>query len=91
MHFDPVVDGDGNLRLKQTKMNVGMLSIPPKTTLKLLKQAIDFPAWIEVIPNEEEIFVDLSRMDMAPTSVVRAKEFDLEQNRIILEVLVSAN
>ncbi|SOC15880.1 uncharacterized protein YpmS [Ureibacillus xyleni] len=88
MEFDPVVNDDGNIRLKQTSMNVGKLNIPPITVLKLLSDSVQFPSWVIIRPNEEEIFVDLSRLRLYSGSKVRAKEIDLKNDRILLEIIV---
>lgn len=87
MHFDPVVE-EGNIVLKQTAVHVGKLNIPPQTVLKLMNDAIPFPNWITVLPNDEEIYVDLSRINIAAGSRVRAKEIDLANDRILLEIIV---
>ncbi|MDM5333547.1 YpmS family protein [Ureibacillus composti] len=88
MNFDPIVNEDGNIRLKQTSVNVGKLNIPPTTVLKLMDDAIAFPSWITVRPNNEEIFVDLSNLHISSNSTVKAKEIDLANDRILLEVIV---
>ena len=87
MDFEPIVE-EGNIVLKQTSVNVGKLNIPPQTVLKLMKDSIEFPYWITVNPNDEEIYVDLSRINIASGSRVRAKEIDLRNDHIILEVVV---
>ncbi|MEC1177004.1 YpmS family protein [Metasolibacillus meyeri] len=89
MDFEPIVS-DGNIRLKQTEVNVGKLNIPPSTVLKLMKDAIEFPDWMIVRPNEEEIYVDLSRINIASGSRVRAKEIDLPNDKILLEIIIPA-
>ncbi|RUL54014.1 YpmS family protein [Lysinibacillus antri] len=88
MEFEPNVNAEGNIHLKQTTMNVGKLNIPPITVLKLLSDSVQFPSYIIVSPNEEEIFVDLSRLRFYKGSQVKVKEIDLEHNRILLEVIV---
>lgn len=88
MHFEPVVKEDGNILLEQTKMNVGSLKIPTETTLKLLRKSVHLPSWIEIIPNDAQIFVDLSRVKLPRDSQAKAKEFDLKNDRILLEVTV---
>lgn len=88
MDFDPIVE-DGNIVLKQTEVNVGKVNIPPKNVLKLMRDSIKFPSWITVIPNDEEIYVDLSRINIASGSRVRAKEIDLANDKILLEVIVT--
>ena len=87
MDFEPIVE-EGNIVLKQTSVNVGKLNIPPQTVLKLMKDSIEFPSWITVNPNDEEIYVDLSRINIASGSRVRAKEIDLRNDHIVLEVIV---
>lgn len=89
MHFEPIVE-EGNIVMKQTAMHVGKLNIPPTTVLKLMNDAIPFPNWVTVLPNEEQIYVDLSRINIAGGTRVRAKEIDLANDRILLELIVPA-
>ena len=88
MEFDPVVTEEGNIQLKQNSVNVGRINLEPITVLKLMNDAVSFPEWIVVRPNEEEIYVDLSDIKVMNGAKVRAKEIDLENNRILLEVIV---
>ena len=87
MDFEPVVK-DGNIVLEQDAVHVGKLNIPPKTVLKLIEDAVEFPSWITVQPNDESIYVDLSRINIASGSRVRAKEIDLPNDKIELEVVI---
>ena len=88
MNFEPIVDESGNIILKQTGMNVGLLNIPPETTMKIMRDTVEFPSWITVNPNDAEIYVDLSRVNIASGSRVRAKELDLPNDKILLEIIV---
>ena len=90
MDFDPTVD-DGNIRMKQTKVHIGKLNIPPSTVLKLVKESVNFPSWIIVQPDKEEIYVDLSRLNIANGNRVRAKAINLKQDEILLEIVVPTN
>ena len=87
MDFDPIVD-NGNIRMKQTKVHIGKLNIPPSTVLKLVKDSVNFPSWIIVNPDKEEIYVDLSRLNIANGNRVRAKEINLQNDEILLEIIV---
>ena len=87
MDFDPIVD-DGNIRMKQTKVHIGKFNIPPSTVLKIVKDSVNFPSWIIVQPDEEEIYVDLSRLNIADGNRVRAKAINLEKDEILLEIIV---
>ncbi|MFJ8517082.1 YpmS family protein [Lysinibacillus xylanilyticus] len=88
MNFDPIVDEKGNIILKQTGMNVGLLNIPPETTMKIMRDTVDFPSWITINPNKEEIYIDLSRINIASGSRIKAKELDLPKDKILLELIV---
>ena len=88
MNFDPIVDDKGNIILKQTGMNVGLLNIPPETTMKIMRDSVEFPSWITVNPNKAEIYIDLSRINIASGSRVRAQELDLPKDKILLEIIV---
>ncbi|KGR78893.1 YpmS family protein [Ureibacillus manganicus] len=86
--FEPIVNDDGNLHLKYSKIYVGKLDIKPSMVLTILAETIEFPKWVIVRPSEQEIFVDLSQLTVADGSKVRAKEIDLRNDRIILEIIV---
>ncbi|AVK85196.1 MULTISPECIES: YpmS family protein [Lysinibacillus] len=88
MNFDPIVDDKGNIILKQTGMNVGLLNIPPETTMKIMRDSVEFPSWITVNPNKAEIYIDLSRINIASGSRIRAKELNLPKDKILLEIIV---
>ena len=88
MHFDPNVREDGNLLLKLSKIELGILNIPPSTVLKILKDSVKLPTWMTVRPKEEEIFIDLSGISVSGNLQVRAKTFNLAEDEIILELII---
>ncbi|MGE7919827.1 YpmS family protein [Viridibacillus sp. NPDC093762] len=88
MKFDPTIDEDGNLILKQTNVEVGMLNIPPSTALKLLNDSVDLPSWMVIRPNKEEVYMGLTEIEVLSGSRMQAKEFNLKEGKIILEVTV---
>ncbi|WP_203248857.1 YpmS family protein [Sporosarcina beigongshangi] len=89
MHFDPVVREDGNLILKLSKIEIGILdTVPPSTVLKVLKDSMKLPPWMTVRPKEEEIFFNLSEIPVSGNLQVRAKTFNLAEDQIILEIII---
>ncbi len=88
MHFDPLVREDGNLILKLSKMEIGILDVPPATVLKVLKDSVKLPSWMVVRPKEEELFINLSEIPVSGNLQVRAKTFNLVQDEIILEIII---
>lgn len=89
MYFDPEVKEDGNIQLKQTSVNVGKLNLPPETVLKIMNDSIDFPNWISIRPDSNVIDIDLTKVKLLDGLMVKAKEIDLEQNQILLEIILS--
>lgn len=91
MHFNPIVQEDGNLLLKQSSLELGALNLPPSTVLKVLRDSVKLPEWMIVRAKEEEIFIDLSRMAISGDLQVKAKEFNLEKDEILLEIIIPEN
>ena len=90
MDFRPVVS-KGNIILEQEAVHVGKFDIPPNTVLKLIKESVYCPTGITVRPNDKQIYVDLSRINIATGSRIRAKEIDLPNDKIVLEVVIPNN
>ncbi len=88
MHFEPIVRADGNLTLKQTNVEIGKLNLPPATILKVLKDSVKLPPWMIVRPKEEEVFIDLNALPISGDIQVKAKEFNLDEDEIILEIII---
>ncbi|MDS9471236.1 YpmS family protein [Sporosarcina pasteurii] len=88
MHFDPIVQEDGNLMLKQSSLEIADLNLPPSTVLKVLRDSVKLPPWMIVRVKEEEIFIDLSGLPISGDLQVKAKEFNLKKDEIILEIVI---
>lgn len=88
MYFNPIVLEDGNLMLKQSSLEIGKLNLPPSTVLKVLKDSEQLPPWMVVRPKEEEIFINLNDLPISGDIKVKAKEIDLEQDDILLEIFI---
>ncbi|MBU9674810.1 YpmS family protein [Planococcus sp. CP5-4] len=86
--FDPVVLPDGNLLLEQRSVEVGQLDIPPESALKLLRDSVDLPEFMEVMPKEEEVLLNLTEIPINGGVSVRAASFDLEEDDIRLLVTI---
>ncbi|OED32507.1 hypothetical protein BHE17_08655 [Planococcus maritimus] len=86
--FDPVVLPDGNLLLKQRSVEVGQLDIPPESALKLLRDSVDLPEFMEVMPKDEEVLLSLTDIPINGGVSVRATSFDLEEDDIRLLVTI---
>jgi len=88
MYFDPIVQEDGNIQLKQNQVDIGQLSIPPEQVLKLLRDSVDLPSWMVVSPADESVFIDLGGLPIDGDFDIRAQKIDLENDEIILSVTI---
>lgn len=88
MKFQPFVQKDGNLLLKQQSVEIGMLDIPPESALKLLRDSVKLPTFMEVNPAREEILLKLTEIPLDNGISVQASSFDLEEDDIRLEVTI---
>lgn len=88
LRFEPHVQEDGNLLLKQKSVEVGMLDIPPESALKLLRDSVELPEFMEVTPNEETVLLRLTDIPLEDGITVEAESFNLEEDDIRLKVTV---
>lgn len=88
MYFEPFVEDNGNIRLEQSSVEVGDLQLPPETVLKLLRDSIELPKWMIVKPKDEVVLIQLASIPMASGVHVRAKELNLVEDIITLEIVI---
>ncbi|UJF25600.1 YpmS family protein [Planococcus sp. 107-1] len=88
LRFEPFVQEDGNLLLQQKSVEVGMLDIPPESALKLLRDSVELPDFMEVEPSEESVLLKLTEIPLDGGIAVRATSFNLEEDDIRLRVTI---
>ncbi|MFJ7826396.1 YpmS family protein [Psychrobacillus sp. NPDC096623] len=88
MFFEPYVEENGNIRLEQSSVEIGQLQLDPETILKLLRDSVELPNWMVVNPAEEEVLIQLSEIPMTSGVRVRAKELNLAEDIITLEIVI---
>lgn len=88
MFFEPHVEKNGNIRLEQSSVEIGPQKMEPEMILKLLRDSVELPTWMVVNPAEEEVFIQLSEIPMASGVRVRAKELNLAEDIITLEIVI---
>lgn len=86
IHFEPFVQSNGDLILKQKSIAVGQLKLPNKQIMKYVEQYLPMPEWVIVNPNEEEIYVSITNMDIKSNFKVHAEQFDLDANVIAFKI-----
>lgn len=88
IRLDPIVQDNGDIILKQKSISIGLLELPNKTIMNYIKKHLPMPEWVRVIPNDEEIYVAISEMDIRSNFQVGIEQFDLEANDLSFKIKV---
>lgn len=56
--------------------------------MNFIANQYNFPEWVDINPEDEEIYVHLTKMDLKNGMLIEAKTFDLEQNIIQFNLLL---
>lgn len=88
IHLDPFVQDDGNIILKQKSISVGLLELPNKKIMEYMKKYLPMPEWVVVNPENEEIYVAVTEMDIKSNFQVGIEQFDLNANHLAFRIHV---
>lgn len=88
IHFDPIVQDNGDLVLEQKSISVGNLKLPNKKIMQYLKKYLPVPEWVVIQPDKESVYVNVSEMDIKSNFEVGVEQFDLENNVIAFRIKV---
>src|SRR5690625_2751775 len=88
IHFEPIVQDNGDLVLKQKSISVGQMKLPNKKIMQYVSQYLPVPDWVIINPKEEEIYVQVTEMDIKSNFHVAVHQLDLEANNISFQIQV---
>ncbi|MFD1706689.1 YpmS family protein [Siminovitchia sediminis] len=88
MTFDPKALENGDLVLEQKNVFLGDVKLPVSYILKFIRDAYKLPSWVIIQPNDERVYVSLQDMRLNNGIQVRVQEFDLEEDKISMKMLV---
>jgi len=88
LSFEPIALENGDLLLKQKEISIGQLPLPVSYVMNFIANQYNFPEWVDINPEDEEIYVHLTKMDLKNGMLIEAKTFDLEQNIIQFNLLL---
>ncbi|WP_404456086.1 YpmS family protein [Virgibacillus necropolis] len=88
VHFEPLVQENGDVILKQKSISVGLLELPNQKIMEYMKKYLPMPEWVTVNPKEEEIYVAVTNMDIRSNFKVSIENFDLEANNLAFKIHV---
>lgn len=88
VRFEPLVQDNGNLILKQQSISLGLLELPNQKIMEYLDRYLPMPPWVTVNPEEEEIYVALTDMDIRSNFQVEVERINLEQDDLSFKIIV---
>lgn len=88
VHFEPIVQENGDVILKQKSISVGLLELPNQKIMEYMKKYLPMPEWVTVNPKEEEIYVAVTNMDIRSNFKVSIEHFNLESNNLAFNIHV---
>lgn len=88
MTFEPEVQKNGDLLLKQKSVSIGRLYLPSKKVLEYLKANYNLPEWVIVEPKREEVYVALTKMKTKSNFKVKVEKFNPERNEFAFKITV---
>lgn len=88
VHFEPIVQENGDVILKQKSISVGLLELPNQKIMEYMKKYLPMPEWVTVNPKKEEIYVAVTNMDIRSKFKVSIEHFDLEANNLAFKIHV---
>lgn len=86
IHFEPIVQENGDLVLKQKSISVGQLQLPNKKIMEYVSKYLPVPQWVIINPRDEEIYVKVTEMEIRSNFKISVEQFDLEGNHIAFKI-----
>lgn len=88
IHLVPLVQENGDVILKQESITLGLLELPNKKIMEYMEQYLPMPEWVTINPDEEEIYVAVTDMEIKSNFQVRVEQMDLEANNLAFKIKV---
>ena len=88
IHFEPIVQENGDLVLKQKSISVGQLQLPNKKIMQYIDKYLPTPEWVIIDPRNEEVYIEVTEMDIKSNFKIGVEQFDVEANNISFKIEV---
>ena len=86
IHLDPFVQENGDVILRQKSISLGLLKLPNKKIMEYIGEFLPMPEWVTVMPQNEEIYVAVSDMNIKSNFKVGIEAFDLQKNDLSIRI-----
>ncbi|MCF3943510.1 YpmS family protein [Oceanobacillus alkalisoli] len=88
MRFEPEVVENGDIILRQESISLGLLELPNRRIMQYLDRYLPMPDWVIVDPNEEEIYIAITDMDIRSNFELAVESLDLKENNLAFRISV---
>lgn len=88
IRMEPVVQENGDLILHQKNISLGLLYLPNNKVLEYVEKRFDMPEFIHVNPDEENIYVAITEMELRSNFNVAVEDFNLPENDLSFRIKI---
>ncbi|NMD72265.1 YpmS family protein [Bacillus sp. DNRA2] len=88
LSFAPKALENGDLVLKEEEISLGRFHLPSATVLQVVDDMYQFPDWVTIQPNKNQVYVDLQQLKLKSGIQIKANQFDLKKDQISFTLLV---
>lgn len=88
MSFEANALENGNLLLTQESLSLGAIDLPVSSVLKFIDDSYEFPEWVVMEPQNQQIVVQVTEIDVAQGLNVKTNQFNLEDDEISFSIYV---
>lgn len=86
--FEPTAQDNGDLLLKQKEISIGQLPLPVSYIMSFIENQYKMPGWVDIQPDEEQIYVHLTELKVNNGLKVEVTDFDLVNDHIQFDLLL---
>ncbi|MBJ8325989.1 YpmS family protein [Streptococcus pacificus] len=86
VYFEPYKLSSGAIQLKITSISAGTLPLPEKDVLKYIKNTYKIPDFVEILPDEATINVNIQSMTIDNKIYLKATTLDLINDTISFDI-----
>ncbi|WP_273852522.1 YpmS family protein [Guptibacillus spartinae] len=91
LKFEPQVQPNGDLLLKEKSFQIGLLELPSDKVLSFIKKQASLPPEITIDSDEGTIYMAVSELELKNDMKLKAKSFDLPNDEIIFDAYYPIN
>ncbi|MGT2771758.1 YpmS family protein [Streptococcus marimammalium] len=86
VYFEPYKLSSGAIQLKTTSISAGTLPLPEKDVLKYINNTYDIPEFVEILPDEAIININIQSMIIDNKIYLKATTLDLINDAISFDI-----